>query len=248
MHHQKSLRCALAVAVTSAAMSTLVACGSQGPAERRDAATPVFAPGVAPATDLSEEEAESLFGPTIVATSPIHAVMSYRTTRDGVRVDVTSEGDYQKNPDGFRTTMTIEKGNTRTVVELLAVGRSAYMRMEGDEQWIGVDKELGERYWSYVRSPFDEILALQVVATHDKATYRGHEEVNGVECAHYSFGHGESANARDMSFDAWFDAEGRLVRGRSVVGADLDLAFDFSKHGEKVTITEPKAEELAEGA
>lgn len=238
-------RFAAAFALT--ALFTVTACGSETP---DNASSAEAAPdGIESGDKVSADEAEKLIAVALDAMPTVHVEMEFKSVDNGVNVNATSEGDFQRDPAAFRGEVTMDASDgKKVVVGLAAVGGTTYVKPNG-AKWVN-DQALSRRYTPMMPWPFTMVeTTLQSAAVGgDTTLYVGQEEINGTELARYSFGFEEPV-AGDMNkgrVNGWFDEEGRLIRLHVAVVEGDEVAIDFSQHGENLTITEPKVGKLAE--
>ncbi|MEU6136681.1 hypothetical protein [Nocardioides sp. NPDC047086] len=235
-------------AIALAAMSTFVACGSEGSAES-DPTGSDAAPAIDPGTKLSEDEAEKLIDSAVDAMPTVHVEIGVKAVEDGVSVNAATVGDYQSEPVAYQTQLTAEQDGTETVMEIIAVGETTYLRMDDDKEWMEDDGMLSGMVAALMPNPFTLVDAVRDEVGDDSTTYVGQEEVDGADLAHYTFAVGEDITGEDAGdLEGWFDAKGRLTRLSLPMDEGNEINVDLTKHGEKVTITEPAAEELMDGA
>lgn len=233
-------------------MSTLAACGGEASGEKpeaaaSDAAGSDAAPAIEPGTKLSKAEATKLIDSAVDAMSTVHVDMNVKAVEDGANVSAVTVGDYQSDPEAYQAKMTAEEAGTKSVIEVVTVGETTYMRVDDEKEWMKDDGMLSGMISAMMPSPFTLIDAVRGEFADDSTTYVGQEEIDGAELARYSFAAGEEITGEDTDadLDGWFDEEGRLIRVVLGMGEGNEISVDLSKHGEKVTIIEPKAEELA---
>jgi hypothetical protein len=229
------------------ALFTVAACGS----ETSDSGSSAEAApdGIEPGDKVSVDEAEELIAVALDAMPTVHVEMEFKSVDNGVNVNATSEGDFQRDPAAFRGKVTMDASDgKKVVVGLAAVGGATYVRTNG-AKWVN-DRALSRMYTPMMPWPFTMVeTTLQSAAVGgDTTLYVGQEEINGTELARYSFGF-EEPIAGDMNkgrVNGWFDEEGRLIRLYATVVEGEAVAMDFSQHGENLIISKPKAEELRE--
>ncbi|MFE6510109.1 hypothetical protein ACFVDI_14775 [Nocardioides sp. NPDC057767] len=238
-----------AAAIALAAMSTFAACGSEESGKKSETAASDSAPAIDPGTKLSGDEAEKLIDTAADTMSTIHVEMGVEAVEDGVSVSASSVGDYQREPVVSQTKLTVDEADGQTVMEIIAVGETTYVRMDDDEEWMKDDGIFSGLVSALVPSPYTLFESLSGETADDTVTYVGQEEVDGADLAHYSFAVDEDVTGEgDGTLDGWFDADGQPIRLTMAMGKDNEITMDFSEHGEKLTVTEPKAEELMDGA
>ena len=237
-----------AAAVALAAMSTFAACGSEDSGKSGDTGSDA-APAIEPGTKLSGDEAEKLIDTAVESMSTVHVELDVKAVEDGTSVTATTVGDYQKEPVASQTKLTAEEDGTETVMEIIAIGETTYLRMDDDKEWMKDDGMFSGMVSALMPSPFTLVDAVRGEVADDSTTYVGQEKVDGADLAHYSFAVGEDVTGEgEGDLDGWFDAEGRLTRLSLAMDEDNEINVDLSEHGEKVTITAPAAEELMDDA
>ncbi|GGU30032.1 LppX_LprAFG lipoprotein [Nocardioides albus] len=240
----KQNRRRLAAAVLAfAATSTLAACGSES-AEKPEAAAEV-APGLEAGSKLSEADAKKLLNTAVDAMPTVHVTMDIKAVEGGKNVTAESEGDFQSDPAAFQSKMTVDEAGVVSIVELISVGESTFMRVDGEKQWMKDDGMLSGMLTAMMPSPFTMIESIEGEISEDSTTYVGQEEVAGTEAARYSFSVGESVTGEgDGTLDSWVDSDGKLVRVLLAMGEHNEISVDFSNHGEKLAIAEPAAADI----
>lgn len=238
-----------AAALALSAMSTLAACGSEDSGKDSAAKAADAAPAIDPGTKLSGDEAEKLIDTAVDAMPTVHVEIDVKAVEDGTAVSATTVGDYQTEPAASHTKLTAEEDGTPTVMELISVGETTYLRMDDDKEWMKDDGMFSGMVSALMPSPFTLVDAVRGEVADDSTTYVGQEKVDGADLAHYSFAVGEDVTGEgDGELDGWFDVDGRLTRLSLAMGEGNEINVDLSKHGEKVAITEPEAEALMDDA
>lgn len=237
-----------AAAIALAAMSTFASCGSEDSGKSGDTGSDA-APAIDPGTKLSGDEAENLIETAADAMSTIHVEMGVTAVEDGASVSASSVGDYQREPVVSQTKLTVDEADGQTVMEIISIGKTTYVRMDNDKEWMKDDGMFSGLVSALMPSPYSLFEDLRGEAVDDSITYVGQEDIDGADLAHYSFAVDEDVTGEgDGTLEGWFDAEGQPIRLTMAMGKDNEIKMDFSKHGEKLTVTEPKAEELTDGA
>lgn len=238
-----------AAAIALAAMSTFVACGSEESGKKSETAASDAAPALEPGTKLSADEAEKLIDTAVEAMPTVHVEIDVKAVENGASVSAATVGDYQSEPVAYQTKLTADEGDTQTVMEIIAVGETTYLRMDDDKEWMKDDGMLSGMVAALMPNPFTLVDSVRGEVADESTTYVGQETVDGAELAHYSFAVGEEVTGEgEADLDGWFDAEGRLTRVSLAMGEGNEISADLSKHGEKVTIIEPAAESLMDDA
>lgn len=250
VHTMKYGRRLAAAAIALSATFAVAACGesSDQTADSPDAAA-AEGPGFEAGDKLSKSEADELIDTAADAMSTIHVEMGVDAVEDGASVSATSVGDYQREPVISQTKLTVDEADGQTVMEIIVIGETTYVRMDGDKEWMKDDGMFSGLVSALVPSPYTLFESLSGEVADDTITYVGQEEVDGADLAHYSFAVDEDVTGEgDGTLDGWFDADGQPIRLAMAMVKDNEITMDFSKHGEKLTVTEPKAEELTDGA
>lgn len=238
-----------AAALALSAMSTLAACGSEDSGKDSAAEAADAAPAIDPGTKLSGDEAEKLIDTAVDAMPTVHVEMGIKAVEDGTSVSASSVGDYQREPVVSQTKLTMDEADGQTVMEVIAIGETTYVRMDNDKEWMKDDGMFSGLVSALVPSPYSLFEDLRGEAADDSTTYVGQEDVDGAELAHYSFAVDEDVTGEgEGTLEGWFDAEGQPIRLTMAMGKDNEIEMDLSKHGEKLTVIEPNAEELMDGA
>lgn len=202
--------------------------------------------GIEPGTKLSVDDVNDLIDSALDAMPTVHLERETKRAENGIAVTETSIGDFQREPEAFRGKVTLKEPGDQSVVELVAVGEATYVKTDGPK-WVKNDRALSRTYLSKMPWPFTEVdLAMRSPGLGGTTVYVGQEEIDGAELARYSFGF-EEPIAGDMNkgrVNGWFDAEGRLIRLHVTVIEGSEIAMDFSKHGEKLTITAPRTKDI----
>lgn len=238
-----------AAALALSAMSTLAACGSEESGKNSEAAGSDAAPAFEEGAELTKAEAEKLIDTAAEAMSTIHVEMGIKAVEDGVDVSASSVGDYQREPVVSQTKLTVDEADGQTVMEVIAIEETTYVRMDNDKEWMKDDGMFSGLVSALVPSPYSLFEDLRGEAADKSATYVGQEDVDGADLAHYSFAVDEDVTGEgEGTLEGWFDAEGRPIRLTMAMGKDNEIKMDLSKHGEKLTVTEPEAEALMDDA
>ncbi|MFE3999328.1 hypothetical protein ACFX43_11095 [Nocardioides sp. YIM B13467] len=235
-----------AAALALSAMSTLAACG--GSSEKAGEAA-AEGPGFEAGAKLTKAEAEQLIDTAAEAMSTIHVEMGIKAVEDGASVSASSEGDYQREPVVSQTKLTVDEADGQTVMEIIAIDETTYVRMDNDKEWMKDDGMFSGLVSALVPSPYSLFEDLRGEADDDSTTYVGQEDVDGADLAHYSFAVDEDVTGEgDGTLEGWFDPAGQPIRLTMAMGTGNEIKMDLSKHGEKLTVTEPAAEELMDDA
>lgn len=236
-----------AAAVALSATFTLGACGESS--EKAGEAAVVDGPGFEEGAKLTKVEAEKLIDTAAEAMSTVHVEMGIEAVEDGANVSATTVGDYQREPVVSQAKLTVEEADAQTVMEIIAIGETTYVRMDNDKEWMKDDGMFSGLVSAMMPSPYTLVEDLRGEAADDSITYVGQEDVEGADLAHYSFVVDEDVTGEgDGTLDGWFDADGRPIRLTMAMDKDNEIRIDLSKHGEKLAVAEPKAEELMDPA
>ncbi|NGN94758.1 hypothetical protein G5C66_18705 [Nocardioides sp. KC13] len=237
-----------AAAIALSATFSLVACGESSDETGDSADAAAEGPGFEAGAKLSESEATKLIDTAADSMSTIHVEMGVEAVEDGASVSASSVGDYQREPVVSQSKLTVDEAEGQTVMEIITIGETTYVRMDDEKEWMKDDGMFSGLVSALVPSPYTLFEDLSGEVADDTITYVGQEEVDGADLAHYAFVVDEDVTGEgDGTLDGWFDADGRPIRMTMAMGKDNKIEMDFSKHGEELTVTEPKAEELMEG-
>lgn len=224
-----------AAALALSAMSTLAACGEGGEgkesAPQADAA-PAFKEGA----KLSEAEATNVFEKAAESMSTAHVAISLDAVEEGEAVAGKGEGDFQLDPLAFSVKGEVTDSSGANAVEFVTIEDEVYANMDGE--WV----KGGFVALMAVMMPPPSLFLDSVTGaiTDGSTTYVGQESVNGVDTAHYTFAAGETDfGAEGSQVDVNIDSENQLIHLGMDGGDAGTVAFDFSAHGEPVTIQKP---------
>ena len=225
-----------AAALALSAMSTLAACGSEDSGKDSAAKAADAAPAFKEDAKLSEAEATDVFEEAAESMSTAHVAISLDAVEEGEAVAGKGEGDFQLDPLAFSVKGEVTDSSGANAVEFVTIEDEVYANMDGE--WV---KGGFVALMAVMMPPPNLFLDSVTGAIADgSTTYVGQESVNGVDTAHYTFAAGETDfGAEGSQVDVNIDAENQLIHLGMDGGDAGTVAFDFSAHGEPVTIEKP---------
>lgn len=224
-----------AAALALSAMSTLAACGAGNGADDAAAAADA-APSIKPGTTLSASEATKVVNTAAESLSTVHLTMEIKAVEEGEETSGTGEGDFQQDPLAFHVKGTVTGIDGESDVEFITVDDASYANM--DDEWV--TGGFASLMSAMMPPPNVFMDSVTTAIAADSTTYVGQESVGSVDTAHYTFAAGESDfGAEGSMVDVNVDSEGRLIRLTMDGGDSGSIAFDFSAHGDPVTIAKP---------
>lgn len=239
VHTLNNRRRLAAAALALAATSTLAACGGADSEAKEAASAAEAGPSYEPGATLTEAEAKELMNAAAESISTVHVAMDIVAVEEGEKVTGSGEGDFQLEPLAFQVKGEATDAEGPTALEFITVDDETYANMDGD--WVkgGFVALMA----AVMPPPSIFVESVTSAITEDSTTYVGQETVDGVDTAHYTFDAGETDfGAEGSSVDVNIDAEDRVVRMRMDGGDAGEITFDFSAHGEPVTIEKPAGE------
>lgn len=267
-----SWRRALAGGAVVLALSGLAACGggddsgSKGSfsvggdsSSSAPASSAPAAPDVQPGDSVSQDDVADMLKTATTAMKTAHVKMDMGGQASGQSMSITAEGDMQVSPLAEHLTMSLAGQQIETIM----VDNVMYMKsplLGGGDKWAKTDlsKALGSSGLSDAMSNPLSLIDNMADAV-KSATFKGDEQVGGVDAKHYTLvvdgkklmsSMGSAASGvpvpGDINQDVWLDSKGRMVQSKTAMGSTGNVTMNLSDFDKDVSISAPPASQVTE--
>lgn len=268
-----SWRRALAGGAVVLALSGLAACGGGddssskgsgtfavgGDSSSSSSSSAPAAPDVKPGDTVSQDDVASMLKTATTSMKTAHVKMDMGAEASGQSMSITAEGDMQVSPLAEHLTMSLAGQKIETIM----VDNVMYMKspmLGGGNKWAKTDlsKALGSSGLSDAMSNPLSLIDNMADAV-KSATFKGDEQVGGVDAKHYTLvvdgkklmsSMGSAASSApvsgDITQDMWLDSKGRMVQSKTGMGSTGDVTMNLSDFDKDVSISAPPSSQVTE--